>query len=249
MLAWCHHFKERFTVWKVVNASTPIIQTWTRSSGFHQFHRHLYQTLMAVQWSNVTFHQIGEIPRMRRWHRTSLDHAISVRTHPSILANLHPEVRDLSQPLCEKLTCFWLKSCQVDFGAASCNDGIYPLHTEVPSRELTYPTSGKGKSSSKCHFGGICYSSSLEGIRACPTWRTGKGWNPVKRRFEVRQLELFVSGKLSIKEGSNDIFHQKKGYPKSFRVFSELMRCFFWIRWKPLGKGHFSIISQGTLHT
>ena len=31
----------------------------------------------------------------------------------------------------------------------------------VPSRELTYPTLGKGKSSSKCHFGGIC--SSLEG--------------------------------------------------------------------------------------
>ena len=27
---------------------------------------------------------------------TSLDHAISARTHPSILANLHPEVRDRS---------------------------------------------------------------------------------------------------------------------------------------------------------
>ena len=27
---------------------------------------------------------------------------------------------------------------------------------EIPSRELTYPTLGKGKSSSKCHFGGIC---------------------------------------------------------------------------------------------
>ena len=27
---------------------------------------------------------------------TSLDHAISARTHPSILANLHPEVRDQS---------------------------------------------------------------------------------------------------------------------------------------------------------
>ena len=26
----------------------------------------------------------------------------------------------------------------------------------LPSRELTYPTLGKGKSSSKCHFGGIC---------------------------------------------------------------------------------------------
>ena len=26
----------------------------------------------------------------------------------------------------------------------------------VPSRELTYPTLGKGKSSSKCHFWGIC---------------------------------------------------------------------------------------------
>ena len=26
----------------------------------------------------------------------------------------------------------------------------------IPSRELTYPTLGKGKSSSKCHFWGIC---------------------------------------------------------------------------------------------
>ena len=31
------------------------------------------------------------------------------------------------------------------------------FRTEVlPSRELTYPTLGKGKSSSKCHFWGIC---------------------------------------------------------------------------------------------
>jgi len=35
----------------------------------------------------------------------------------------------------------------------------------LPSRELTYPTLGKGKSSSKCHFGG--YVSSLEGIIHC----------------------------------------------------------------------------------
>ena len=27
---------------------------------------------------------------------------------------------------------------------------------DLPSRELTYPTLGKGKSSSKCHFWGIC---------------------------------------------------------------------------------------------
>ena len=33
--------------------------------------------------------------------------------------------------------------------------------TRLPSRELTYPTLGKGKSSSKCHFWG--YVSSLEG--------------------------------------------------------------------------------------
>ena len=26
----------------------------------------------------------------------------------------------------------------------------------IPSRELTYPTLGKGKSYSKCHFWGIC---------------------------------------------------------------------------------------------
>ena len=35
------------------------------------------------------------------------------------------------------------------------------LMVPIPSRELTYPTLGKGKSSSKCHFGG--YVSSLEG--------------------------------------------------------------------------------------
>ena len=31
-----------------------------------------------------------------------------------------------------------------------------PQQMYVPSRELTYPTWGKGKSSLKCHFGGIC---------------------------------------------------------------------------------------------
>jgi len=29
-------------------------------------------------------------------------------------------------------------------------------HGGLPSRELTYPTLGKGKSSSKCHFWWIC---------------------------------------------------------------------------------------------
>ena len=38
---------------------------------------------------------------------------------------------------------------------------IVPKHSMygmygIPSRELTYPTLGKGKSSSKCHFWGIC---------------------------------------------------------------------------------------------
>jgi len=36
-------------------------------------------------------------------------------------------------------------------------------HVIVPSRELRYPTLGKGKSSSKCHFFGG-YVSSLEGM-------------------------------------------------------------------------------------
>ena len=31
------------------------------------------------------------------------------------------------------------------------------LPQRIPSKELTYPTLGKGKSSSKCHFGGICW--------------------------------------------------------------------------------------------
>ena len=38
-------------------------------------------------------------------------------------------------------------------------DGKYPANQLVcglPSRGLTYPTLGKGKSSSKCHFWGIC---------------------------------------------------------------------------------------------
>ena len=33
---------------------------------------------------------------------------------------------------------------------------ISPVDIHYPSRELTYPTLGKGKSSSKCHFWGIC---------------------------------------------------------------------------------------------
>ena len=41
----------------------------------------------------------------------------------------------------------------------------------------------------------------------------------MKRRFEARQLELFVLGKLSIKEGSNDIFHQKKAIQNPFEFF------------------------------
>ena len=34
--------------------------------------------------------------------------------------------------------------------------GIALKLNSIPSRKLTYPTLGKGKSSSKCHFGGIC---------------------------------------------------------------------------------------------
>ena len=33
---------------------------------------------------------------------------------------------------------------------------LVPLRGGLPSRELTYPTLEKGKSSSKCHFWGIC---------------------------------------------------------------------------------------------
>ena len=33
---------------------------------------------------------------------------------------------------------------------------VLPIWKEIPSRKLTYPTLGKGKSSSKCHFWGIC---------------------------------------------------------------------------------------------
>ena len=35
-----------------------------------------------------------------------------------------------------------------------CTEKMVDL--DIPSRELTYPTLGKGKSSSKCHFWGIC---------------------------------------------------------------------------------------------
>ena len=34
--------------------------------------------------------------------------------------------------------------------------GWHASDGDLPARELTYPTLGKGKSSSKCHFGGIC---------------------------------------------------------------------------------------------
>ena len=36
------------------------------------------------------------------------------------------------------------------------NGLLEPPHNWVPSRELTYPTLGIGKSSSKCHVWGIC---------------------------------------------------------------------------------------------
>ena len=38
----------------------------------------------------------------------------------------------------------------------SCLWAVMMVQTILPSRELTYPTLGKGKSSSKCNFWGIC---------------------------------------------------------------------------------------------
>ena len=56
--------------------------------------------------------------------------------------------------------CEWISSMMHQFQSQSqCLNhpailGGFP--TNIPSRELTYPTLGKGKSSSKCHFWGIC---------------------------------------------------------------------------------------------
>ena len=51
-------------------------------------------------------------------------------------------------------------SISLDFAwLGTVSSQIYEAHPKMntlPSRELTYPTLGKGKSSSKCHFGGIC---------------------------------------------------------------------------------------------
>ena len=38
----------------------------------------------------------------------------------------------------------------------SADKSLVTNQMEIPSRELTYPTLGKGKSSSKCHVRGIC---------------------------------------------------------------------------------------------
>ena len=54
---------------------------------------------------------------------------------------ISPELTQFAMPNLREKT--W-KKCPVTF------------HEVLPSRELTYPTLGKGKSSSKCHFLGIC---------------------------------------------------------------------------------------------
>ena len=46
---------------------------------------------------------------------------------------------------------------------AKCTLHSGVLTTFLPSRGLTYPTLGKGKSSSKCHFWGICGSWDFSG--------------------------------------------------------------------------------------
>ena len=38
----------------------------------------------------------------------------------------------------------------------ACLENIGKYTISIPSRKLTYPTLGKGKSSSKCNFWGIC---------------------------------------------------------------------------------------------
>ena len=43
-------------------------------------------------------------------------------------------------------------SCRFHSNVRPCEKKVI----QIPSRGLTYPTWGKGKSSSKCHFGGIC---------------------------------------------------------------------------------------------
>ena len=53
--------------------------------------------------------------------------------------------------LCYPATCTWKERGSLQMLISYQNP-----HKEIPSRELTYPTLGKGKSSSKCHFWGIC---------------------------------------------------------------------------------------------
>ena len=71
--------------------------------------------------------------------------------------------------------------------------------THLPSRELTYPTLGKGKSSSKCHFWGG-YVSSLEGILVSPNLPLKKETLPffwVETSRLKQSLNLLMSAKTS----------------------------------------------------
>ena len=70
------------------------------------------------------------------------------------------------------------------------------IHFCIPSRELTCPTLGKGKSSSKVHFDGICHVSSQEG-KLSKRWKqkTSASWEWFFRAFKVIPTNSSLQGK------------------------------------------------------
>lgn len=117
------------------------------------------QTLMAVQWSNVTNNRRFS-SQDETMASTSLDHAISVRTHPSILANLHPEVRDEKSSRCAKNWHAEMAEIQKIpswYGKHSVRNMVFIMPSRFWCYKLQwwYP------------------STSYRSIMACPTWGLG----------------------------------------------------------------------------
>ena len=82
--------------------------------------------------------------------------------HPQILGSAHVKSVRCWLKMCSArwrigalaLVVVLSSSCTTSFRTKAWTKGH--IFIIVPSRGLTYPTLGKGKSSSKCHFGGIC---------------------------------------------------------------------------------------------
>ena len=148
---------------------------------------------------------------------TSLDHAISVRTHPSILANLHPEVRDQFLAVVRKIDMLdrlKFRKIRSWYGKHTVRHIVFIM----PSRFWCY----------KLQWWYI--STWYRSIRACPTWGQER-MKPCEEKVWSKATWTFCFRKIEYQRGVQWYFSSKKRYPKSFRVFqsSWVMRYIFWI--------------------